>query len=182
LGHDMKGAGASYGFQAITDIGAALEHWAESLDTAASRKSVGDLTAFLDGVQGFVTKRLLRIVLVEDNDDLRMIFREVLEQDGHHVDEARDGTEGVAQILAERPDIAIIDLGLPGIDGYEVARRVRTALGDSVALIAMTGRSSASDLHDAQTAGFDTHMTKPIRRAALQRMLETVSRSRPADA
>jgi CheY-like chemotaxis protein len=185
LGHDMKGAGASFGFQAITDIGASIEHGAASLDTEASRKSVGDLATFLDGAQGdraFVATRLLRIVLVEDNDDLRMIVREVLEQDGHHVDEARDGDEGVARILAERPDIAIIDLGLPGIDGYEVARRVRAALGDAVALIAMTGRSSASDQHDALTAGFDTHMTKPIRRAALQQMLETMGRSRLADA
>jgi CheY-like chemotaxis protein len=181
LGHDMKGAGASFGFQTITDIGAALEQWAASLDIDSSRKSVGDLVTFLDGVQ-FVATRLLRIVLVEDNDDLRMIVREVLEQDGHHVDEARDGVEGVARILAERPEIAIIDLGLPGIDGYEVARRVRAALGDAVTLIAMTGRSSASDRQDAQTAGFDTHMTKPIRRADLQRMLETVGRSRLADA
>jgi CheY-like chemotaxis protein len=193
LGHDMKGAGASFGFQPITDIGAALEHWAASLDLEASRKCLGDLSTFLDRVQGdtvAATKpvpavfagRVLRIVLVEDNDDLRMIFREVIEQDGHHVDEASNGVEGVARILAARPDVAIIDLGLPGIDGNEVARRVRAVLGQSVALVAMTGRSSASDQHDAHTAGFDTHMTKPIQRAQLQQMLEMVGRAPSADA
>jgi len=63
-----------------------------------------------------------RIVLIEDNDDMRGIFREMLEHSGHHVRDARDGREGVAFILAERPDVALINIGLPGMDGFEVAR------------------------------------------------------------
>jgi PAS domain S-box-containing protein len=192
LGHDMKGAGASFGFQAITDIGAALERDARSAQTDASRHlalrhRVGELSTYLDSVgRGGVlaaqpplggTREVSaeargngappagdarRIVLVEDNDDTRALFRDVLEQNGHHVKEARDGIEGLAIVLAERPDVAIVDIGLPGMDGYEVARRVRAALGNSVLLIAMTGYELESDRLEALSAGFDTHMTKPV--------------------
>jgi len=120
-----------------------------------------------------MAKPARRILLVEDNDDLRSIFREVLEQSGHYVDEARDGVEGLAYILANKPDIALIDIGLPELDGYEVARRVRAANEYRVVLVAMTGRSNASDHDEALAAGFDTHMTKPVNSARLHRMLET---------
>jgi DNA-binding response OmpR family regulator len=111
-------------------------------------------------------------VLVEDNGDLRAGFRIVLEASGHHVDEARDGIEGVALILAANPDVAIIDIGLRGINGYEVARRVRAALGHSVLLVAMTGYDDESDRLEALSAGFDMHMTKPIDIELVERMLE----------
>lgn len=210
LGHSMNGAGASFGFQAITDIGAALEREARSADTAASRKWVGELSTYLDGVElaqrealghgaeltvglplsdtrevtaearckGTPTARVARrIVLVDDNDDMGLLFRTVLEQRGHHVKEARDGIEGLALILAEKPDVAIVDISLPGIDGYEVARRVRAALGLSVWLVALTGYGDESDRLQALSAGFDTHMTKPVDIELVERMLET-SRSR----
>jgi CheY-like chemotaxis protein len=91
-----------------------------------------------------------------------VIFGVTLEQSGHQVTEARDGIEGLACILAEKPDVAIIDIGLPGMDGYEVARRVRAALGHSVMLVAMTGSGMESDRLEALSAGFNRHMTKPI--------------------
>ena len=114
-----------------------------------------------------------RIVLVDDNDDVRVIFRAVLEHNGHHLKEARDGIEGLALILAEKPDVALIDIGLPGMDGYEVARRARAALGQSVLLVAMTGYGRESDRLQALSAGFDKHMTKPIDINLVGRMLET---------
>jgi CheY-like chemotaxis protein/HPt (histidine-containing phosphotransfer) domain-containing protein len=196
LGHDMKGAGASFGFQTITDIGAALELEARGTDIDASRKWVRALSTCLDRVErgDQFTARLplsdtreqtagalldgtpaaggaRRIVLVEDNDDTRVIFRDVLEQRGHHVREARDGIDGLARIVAEKPDVAIVDIGLPGIDGYEVARRVRAALGHSVLLVAMTGYGQESDRLQALSAGFDTHMTKPVDIELVERML-----------
>ncbi|MEO8701737.1 MAG: response regulator, partial [Kofleriaceae bacterium] len=114
-----------------------------------------------------------RIVLVEDQEDLRGLMREVMERMGHQVVDAGDGLEGVARILAEKPDIAIIDIGLPGIDGFEVARRVRAALGNAVVLVALTGRSKESDRADALAAGFDAHIVKPVGRALIARILET---------
>jgi PAS domain S-box-containing protein len=197
LGHDMKGAGASFGFQAITDIGAALEQEARSANTDASRRRVGELSTYLDSVgrDGELTVRpplggtrevtaeargngaptagsARRIVLVEDDDDARAMFREVLEQRGHHVKEARDGIKGLAIILAEKPDVAIVDIGLPGMGGYEVARRVRAALGKSVLLVAMTGYGQESDRLQALSAGFDAHMTKPVDIELVERILK----------
>ena len=112
-----------------------------------------------------------RIVLVEDNDDLREGFRAVLEDLGHIVTGARDGTEGLAIILAEKPDVAIIDIGLRGISGYDVARQVRAAIGQSVLLVAMTGYEQESDRLEALSAGFDLHMTKPVDIELVERML-----------
>jgi PAS domain S-box-containing protein len=112
-----------------------------------------------------------RIVLVDDSEDLRATFRKILERRGHHVVEASDGLGGVALILAERPDIAIVDIGLPGIDGYEVARRVRAVLGPAIHLAAMTGYGSPADRERARQAGFDTQVTKPVDIDAIERLL-----------
>jgi CheY-like chemotaxis protein len=89
------------------------------------------------------------------------------------VKEARDGIEGLARILAEKPDVAIVDIGLAGMDGYEVARRVRAALGHSVLLVAMTGYGQESDRLRALSGDFDTHLTKPVDIKLVERMLET---------
>jgi CheY-like chemotaxis protein len=189
----MKGAGASFGFQAITDLGAALEQEAGRADTHASRTSVDELSTYLDRVEfaqsqgpghgdDFAVRsplsepaaeRAQRIVLIEDDDDMRTVFREVLEDRGHHVKEAWDGIEGLALILSEKPDVAIIDIGMRGMDGYEVARRVRTALGHSVRLVAITGHGKESDRVQALSAGFDTHLTKPVGIEQLERIFET---------
>ena len=114
-----------------------------------------------------------RIVLVEDNDDLRDLFRILLEHRGHYVKEARDGIEGLSHIPAEKPDLAIVDIGLRGMDGYEVARQVRSALGHTVLLVAMTGYVQESDRLEALAAGFDTHVTKPFDIGIVERLLDT---------
>jgi len=206
LGHSMKGSGASFGFQTISGIGAALEREATSADTDASRRWVGELSAYLDRVELAQSEGLghgselvrpspsdtrevaaeapvhgaptagvaRRIVLVDDDDDARGILREVLEQSGHHVKEARYGIEGRELILAEKPEVAIVDIGMPGMDGYEVARQVRAALGPSVRLVAMTGSGKESDRIKATSAGFDTHLTKPVDIELVERMLATL--------
>ncbi len=188
LGHNMKGAGASFGFQVVSDLGAAIEKDSRRGLTVAASQQVEALSMYLDTIQSdpdvrahgptsdlphVVTGRPKRIVIVDDNDELRMAFREILEESGHHVMEARNGDEGVTLILTETPEVAIVDIGLPGIDGYEVARRVRAALGRSVLLVAMTGYAQESERLAALSAGFDKHMTKPIDIEQVEQLLKT---------
>jgi PAS domain S-box-containing protein len=112
-----------------------------------------------------------RVVIVEDNDDAREMLRHVLEQTGHDVHEAADGLAGLECTLALEPDATVIDIGLPGLDGYEVARRVRAAGGSPVFLIAVTGYGQAGDRQRAAEAGFDAHLTKPVDPLALEALL-----------
>jgi len=106
--------------------------------------------------------RSLRLVLVEDNADIRETFRELLLMLGHTVELAADGQEGVELILRTKPDVAFVDIGLPVLDGYEVARAVRAQLGPrECRMIAMTGFGQDSDRRQAIDAGFDRHLVKP---------------------
>jgi CheY-like chemotaxis protein len=116
------------------------------------------------------------ILIVEDNMDARDMLRAVLEIDGHKVNVAEDGLAGVELGIANRPEIALIDIGLPGIDGYEVARRLRQHLGDRVLLVALTGYGQPEDRRDARAAGFDAHLTKPVDPAALTEVLASTRR------
>jgi CheY-like chemotaxis protein len=104
----------------------------------------------------------LKVFVVEDHDDNREGMVALLRSLGCAVDAAADGREGVARIKDVRPDLAIVDVGLPGIDGYELARRVRQALGRSTLLVALTGYGRAEDREHALAAGFDLHLTKPV--------------------
>ena len=104
---------------------------------------------------------LRRIVVVEDNPDVRDLLRLKLRRLGHDVADARDGIEGLDVVLRERPDLALVDLGLPGMDGYEVARGIREQLGDEVILVAVSGFGQPEDKRRAMEAGFDDHITKP---------------------
>jgi two-component system CheB/CheR fusion protein len=85
--------------------------------------------------------------------------------------EAADGLTGVDRALALRPDAAVIDIGLPGLDGYEVARRVRAGGRTRVLLIAVTGYGQAGDRQRSSAAGFDAHLTKPVDPVALEALL-----------
>lgn len=112
-----------------------------------------------------------RVLIVEDNDDARDMLRHLLQQAGHEVHEAADGLRGLEQALALRPDAAVIDIGLPGLDGYEVARRVRAAGRTHVLLVAVTGYGQAGDRQRSDEAGFDAHLTKPVDPLALESLL-----------
>jgi signal transduction histidine kinase/HAMP domain-containing protein len=109
-----------------------------------------------------------RVVIVEDNGDAREMLRFALELAGHEVHEAHDGPSGLATILRLRPDVAIVDVGLPELDGYEVARRVRAAAHSAIHLIALTGYGQPDDRRQALEAGFDAHLVKPVEPDALQ--------------
>jgi CheY-like chemotaxis protein len=107
--------------------------------------------------------RTRRVLIVEDNDDTRQMLRAALTLKGHEVDEAADGATGLAVALASPPDIALIDIGLPDIDGCELARRLRaSAQNGRIPLIALSGYGQPEDLKRAYDAGFDSHLTKPV--------------------
>jgi len=125
----------------------------------------------------------LRIVLVEDNADAREALRELLRFEGHVVDVAADGLAGLRAIYDHRPDVAIIDIGLPLLDGYQVAQRVRADRGlAGVRLVALTGYGQPKDRERATAAGFDNHVVKPVDADHLMRSLaEPGSNGSPAD-
>ena len=108
-----------------------------------------------------------RIVIVEDNADVRELLRLKLRRLGHTVDAVADGLAGVTAIVDGKPDLALVDIGLPGLDGYEVAMQVRQSLGPGVVLVAVSGFGQPEDKRKALEAGFDEHITKP---ADLQRL------------
>ena len=115
-----------------------------------------------------------RILVVEDNADAREMLRLVLELAGHEVHEAVDGPSGLAAALDLRPDIALLDIGLPGFDGLEIARRVRLAMGASIHLVALTGYGQPDDRRLALEAGFDAHLVKPVDPPALLAAIRAV--------
>ncbi len=115
-----------------------------------------------------------RVALIEDNADARESLRVLLELYGHEVHEAADGLAGVELVLRLRPDVTFVDIGLPGVDGYEVAQRIRaTPHGRELRLVALTGYGLPEDERHARQAGFDAHLTKPVHPAAMQRLLQT---------
>ena len=114
-----------------------------------------------------------KILIVEDNRDARDMLRDILEMAGHEVLDAPDGSTALKLAIEARPDVAIVDIGLPDITGYEVARRIRAALADDVTIVALTGYGQAKDIQHALEAGFDVHLVKP---AALDRLDEAIGR------
>ena len=111
------------------------------------------------------------VLVIEDNEDGRESLRQLLEATGHLVRVAANGPEGVRLALEFEPDLAIVDLDLPGFDGFEVARRIRQALGDDVLLIANTGSNTPSLREEATAAGFDEYIVKPMLSLELRRWL-----------
>jgi two-component system, sensor histidine kinase len=119
------------------------------------------------------------VLAVEDNADGREMLRTMLEYYGHEVHEAADGAAAVEIAARMRPDVAVVDIGLPGIDGYTVARRLRAAEGGgNMWLIALTGYGSESDRRQAVEAGFDAHLTKPVDPQRLARLLGSADERR----
>ena len=113
-----------------------------------------------------------RVLIVEDNDDARAMLHETLAFNGHEVRAARDGASGLALAAELIPDIALIDIGLPDVDGYEVARRLRASPGGRrMGLIAITGYGQTEDQRRAYDAGFDAHLTKPVAPERLKQVM-----------
>lgn len=119
----------------------------------------------------------LRVVLVDDNTDVLEMTRDFLEACGCEVTTAPDGETGLELLLAEQPDLAFVDIGLPGIDGFQLAERARPGL-DQTYLVAMSGYGQPEDQQRALAAGFDRHLTKPVTVATLREAMGTAKRPR----
>lgn len=105
----------------------------------------------------------LKLLVVEDNKDDRDMMEMLLKSYGYEVIVAGDGLSALTSLELERPDVAFVDIGLPEMDGYEVARRARRRLGaDTACLVALTGYGRPADQQKARDAGFDQHLTKPV--------------------
>lgn len=118
-----------------------------------------------------------RLLLIEDNDDGREMMTMMLGAYGYEVTAAADGLLGLSAAQAGQPDLALVDIGLPGIDGYEVARRLRAdpATRD-IKLIALTGYGLAEDLRRVMEAGFDRHLVKPV---DIEQLMEVIGSCAP---
>jgi two-component system, sensor histidine kinase len=122
-------------------------------------------------------RRIRHVLIVEDNPDGRESLRLLLELLGYQVEVAADGVEGVRKALQGHPEVAIVDIGLPRLDGYQVARKVRNALGPDVLLIAYTACDAEEVGRRVSEAGFDVHLVKP---AALEQLAPCLAgRPRP---
>jgi PAS domain S-box-containing protein len=114
--------------------------------------------------------RRRKVLVVEDNDDVMSALRTKLELDGHTVSTASDGVEGLSRLLHLRPEVSLVDIGLPGLTGLELARHARAA-GYAGRMIAMSGYGAARDAREALVAGFDAYLVKPIDRDELRASL-----------
>jgi CheY-like chemotaxis protein len=113
-----------------------------------------------------------RILLVDDNADAAESLGKLLELTGHEVRIAHDGPAALEAARTFRPEVALLDIGLPGMDGYEVARRLREQPATQrTLLVALTGWGQAEDRRRSREAGFDHHLTKPADPEALQELL-----------
>jgi len=117
------------------------------------------------------------ILIIEDHDDAREALRALLELEGHRVEAAASGPRGVELARQTLPDIALVDIGLPEVDGYEVARRLCGLTGRPY-LIALTGYGQPDDVKRARDAGFDAHLLKPVDPDALAKVLSAAPYSR----
>ena len=119
----------------------------------------------------------LRVLVADDNVDALESLALLLEVCGHQVRKASDGAETLQAVSAWRPDVALLDIGMPILDGYEVARRIRSEpWGAQLFLVAVSGWGQSEDLQRASNAGFDLHFRKPIGLPALEGILEKAQR------
>lgn len=103
------------------------------------------------------------LLIVEDNPDASQLLAELFEGEGFEVRQANDGVDALQHLSTRIPDVVVLDIGLPGMDGYEVARRIRRLHGgQQVLLIALTGWGTEADRRQARESGFDEHMVKPV--------------------
>ena len=124
-----------------------------------------------DSTAAWGVPRPRRVLVIEDNADGRETMRLLLELWGHQVEVAPDGARGLRKALEWQPEVALVDIGLPLLDGYEVARGVRSALKKAVRLIALTSHGRPEDKERAYAAGFDVHLTKPAEAEELRRLV-----------
>lgn len=116
-----------------------------------------------------------KILIVEDDADIRETLTSVLKHDHFEVRAVADGPAALMALQESLPDVALLDLGLPGMSGYELARQIRQQYPDrSLQLVALTGYGQASDRQATTDAGFNAHLTKPLKSMELYQTLATL--------
>jgi CheY-like chemotaxis protein len=115
--------------------------------------------------------RKLKILVADDNKDAAESMQRILQVEGHEVQVAYDGKTAIEIAHGFRPEIALLDLDMPGIDGYGVAGAFRTSYGRALMLVAITGLGQEADRAKSLEAGFDFHFTKPVQLSELNRLL-----------
>lgn len=124
-----------------------------------------------------------RILIVDDSRDNADSMAMLLGLDGHETWTANDGIEAVARATELAPDVLLLDIGLPGMSGYEVCKAVRKhPAGNAMLIIALSGWGQAADKQRALDAGFDEHLTKPVEHADLVRVMESLAGTRASQA
>jgi CheY-like chemotaxis protein len=114
----------------------------------------------------------LHILVVDDRTDAATGMARLLRLDGHHVEIASDGSSAVDRARADKPDVVLLDIDLPDMSGYEVARRLRESLFDKPPFIlAVTGHGRESDRRRSEEAGIDMHLAKPVDPRVLRTIL-----------
>jgi CheY-like chemotaxis protein len=116
-----------------------------------------------------------RVLIVDDNEDAANSLAMILKLSGHETDSVYTAADALERVTAFRPDVVLLDIGLPGMDGYEVAQKIRELPGlRDIRLVAVTGYGRSDDRRRARDAGFDDHLTKPVEFAVLDRTIAGV--------
>jgi len=111
-----------------------------------------------------------RVLVVDDNKDAADALSTYLQMKGHHTRTAYSGSEAIQEVLAFAPDVVLLDIGLPGMNGYDVAPKIR-AIDSAIQLVALTGYGQSEDRRRSASAGFDVHLTKPVGKEELEAAL-----------
>jgi CheY-like chemotaxis protein len=120
------------------------------------------------------------VLVVDDNQDVALTLAALVRHSGHEVRTAHDGPSAIDVARSYVPDLALVDIGLPGMDGYEVARRLRKEVGlAGTVLAALTGYGQEEDRKRSEEAGFDQHLIKPVRTETLLNLVTAAIRTRP---
>jgi CheY-like chemotaxis protein len=126
----------------------------------------------IPGMTNSAAAKLRRVLVADDNRDAGETLAMLLRLDGHEVHVANDGLEAVEMFVSVQPEVVILDIGMPGLSGHEVARRIRDEhSGRPVILIAVTGWGQQADKDRAAASGFDHHFTKPVEPTVLSALL-----------
>ncbi len=119
----------------------------------------------------------VKVLVVDDNEAAATMLSTLLKHNGHTTCVAYTGTEALAVATQEQPQVALLDIGLPDMDGYEVAKQLRAKFGSSIALVALTGYGQSDDKEKATAAGFDDHLVKPVSIVDVERALASLKRA-----
>jgi CheY-like chemotaxis protein len=127
-----------------------------------------------------LTAKGLRVLIVDDNRDAAGMLAMLLQFSGHETHTAHDGVEAVEAATTLQPDVILLDIGLPRLNGYEAARKIREHQGQSSRplLVALTGWGQDEDRRRSEEAGFDAHLVKPVDEAALGKLLDDLGESK----